>query len=65
MADPRGDQRLYMHLKDDPPPSPENIRQQILEAENRELRQQVKYLRSAVRSVASIVRPYVPASPKR
>jgi hypothetical protein len=42
------------------PPSPETARQLQLEAENRELKVELKHLRSTVRTVAAIMRPYSP-----
>ena len=36
----------------------ETIRQQQLEAENRELKIELKHLRSTVKTIAAVVRPY-------
>jgi hypothetical protein len=56
MGEPRGQ---YLHLQQgDPQPPPENIRETILERENRQLRDQVKHLQSALKCAAKTLLPY-------
>jgi hypothetical protein len=58
MADPRGQQRLYLHLQDDQPqPSPETVQRDILARENEQLRTKLRNLEAQVRCATKILAP--------
>jgi hypothetical protein len=57
----RGEARVYIREQEPEPASPDIVKQQMLEAENRELRTKLRHLQSALRCAARTLKPYADA----